>query len=151
MFPMVVGPRYIPGTPLDETTAIGSAPAPMTVNSDTDIVPDASRLNAPILSPGMRSGQDIGVTLEIAAGVPIRNVNSPSHQLQIEYFDSPQTAAASEQTNGSMVRVQLGNLDTIPNKDLIVRYQVAGRETQSTVLTQADDRGGNFAVYIRSG
>ena len=102
---MVVGPRYIPGTPLDETAASGSAPAPMTVNSDTDIVPDASRLNAPILPPGRRSGHDIGVTLEIEAGIPIRNVNSPSHQLQIEYFDSPQTSLASEQKNGLRVRI----------------------------------------------
>ncbi|WP_341735133.1 VIT domain-containing protein [Microcoleus sp. EPA2] len=148
VFPMVVGPRYIPGTPLDETAASGSAPAPMTVNSDTDIVPDASRLNAPILPPGMRSRHEIGVTLEIEAGVPIRNVNSPSHQLQIEYFDSPQDSTVSEQKNGLKVRVQLGNTDTIPNKDLIVRYQIAGRETQSTVLTQADDRGGHFAVYL---
>ncbi|MGL5061618.1 MAG: VIT domain-containing protein [Microcoleus sp.] len=148
VFPMVVGPRYIPGTPLDEMAASGSAPAPMTVNSDTDIVPDASRLNAPILPLGMRSRHDINVTLEIEAGVPIRNVNSPSHQLQIEYFDSPQTSPNSEQTNGMKVRVQLGNADTIPNKDLIVRYQIAGRETQSTVLTQADDRGGHFAVYL---
>ncbi|NQE38308.1 hypothetical protein E5S67_06093 [Microcoleus sp. IPMA8] len=145
---MVVGPRYIPGTPLDETAASGSAPAPMTVNSDTDIVPDASRLNAPILPPGMRSGHDIGVTLEIEAGVPIRNVNSPSHQLEIEYFDFPQTALANEQKNGLMVRVKLGNKDTIPNKDLIVRYQIAGGETQSTVLTHSDDRGGHFAVYL---
>ncbi|MBE9184604.1 after-VIT domain-containing protein [Microcoleus sp. LEGE 07076] len=148
VFPMVVGPRYIPGTPLDETAAGGSAPAPMTVNSSTDIVPDASRLNAPILPPGRRSGQDIGVTLEIEAGVPIRNVNSPSHQLQIEYFDSPQTSPNSEQKNGLKVRVQLGNTDTIPNKDLIVRYQISGQETQSTVLTESDDRGGHFAVYL---
>ncbi|NJM59574.1 MAG: after-VIT domain-containing protein [Oscillatoriales cyanobacterium RU_3_3] len=148
VFPMVVGPRYIPGTPLDETAASGSATAPMTVNSDTDLVPDASRLNAPILLPGMRSGHDIGVTLEIEAGVPIRNVNSPSHKLQIEYFDSSQTSPSSEQKNGMKVRVQLGNTDTIPNKDLIVRYQISGRETQSTVLTQADDRGGHFAVYL---
>ncbi|MEZ2320904.1 MAG: VIT domain-containing protein [Microcoleus sp.] len=148
VFPMVVGPRYIPGTPLDETAASGSASAPMTVNSSTDIVPDASRLNAPILPPGMRSGHDIGVTLEIEAGVPIRNVNSPSHQLQIEYFDSPQDSPVSEQNNGLKVRVLLGNSDTIPNKDLIVRYQIAGLKTQSTVLTQADERGGHFAVYL---
>ncbi|MEZ2225016.1 VWA domain-containing protein [Microcoleus sp.] len=42
----------------------------------------------------------------------------------------------------------MGNADTIPNKDLIVRYQIAGLKTQSTVLTQADDRGGHFAVYL---
>lgn len=148
VFPMVVGPRYIPGTPIAFPAASGSASAPMRLNADTDLVPDASRLNAPILPPGMRSGHDIGVTLEIAAGVPIRNVNSPSHQLRIEYFDSPQISPESEQKNGLMVHVQLGNADTIPNKDLIVRYQISGRETQSTVLTQSDDRGGHFAVYL---
>ena len=42
----------------------------------------------------------------------------------------------------------MANQDTIPNKDLIVRYQIAGGKTQSTVLTQADDRGGHFAVYL---
>jgi serine/threonine protein kinase len=41
-----------------------------------------------------------------------------------------------------------GKQNTIPNKDLIVRYQVAGNETQSTVLAQADERGGHFATYL---
>ncbi|MGL5062067.1 MAG: after-VIT domain-containing protein, partial [Microcoleus sp.] len=36
----------------------------------------------------------------------------------------------------------------IPNKDLILRYRVAGETTRSTVLTQADKRGGHFAVYL---
>ena len=38
--------------------------------------------------------------------------------------------------------------DTVPNKDLILRYQVGGDRTQSTVLTQTDQRGGHFAVYL---
>ncbi|WP_448564030.1 VIT domain-containing protein [Trichothermofontia sp.] len=122
VFPMVVGPRYIPGTPI----------AP---DGDTDQVPDASRITPPVLKPGMRSGHDIAVTVAIDAGVPIQSVDSPSHSIQV-------------QAEGRMVRVQLANEDTIPNKDLILRYKVAGRETQTTVLTQADDRGGHFAVYL---
>jgi len=136
VFPMVVGPRYIPGTTIDEnTTGGGSAPAPMTLNKDTDLVPDASRLNAPILPPGTRSGYDINVTVDIEAGVEIKEVHSPSHQIQIE---------RQEQRMG----VTLSQRDTIPNKDLILRYQVAGDRTQTTVLSQIDNRGGHFAVYL---
>ncbi|MEH2362915.1 VIT domain-containing protein [Nostoc sp.] len=122
VFPIVVGPRYIPGTPID-----GSG--------DTDRVPDASRITPPIVLEGTRRRHNINVTVEIDAGLPISEVRSPSHQLKIEH-------------SGQIVRIQLAGEDTIPNKDLILRYQVSGQETQSTVLTQADDRGGHFAIYL---
>ncbi|WP_414569790.1 VIT domain-containing protein [Nostoc sp. CCY 9925] len=122
VFPMVVGPRYIPGTTIDNS-------------SDTDRVPDASRIKPPVVPEGMRSRHDINVTVEIDAGLPISQVHSPSHQLKIEH-------------SGQIVRVQLAGEDTIPNKDLILRYQVSGKATQSTVLTQADERGGHFTIYL---
>ncbi len=152
VFPMVVGPRFIPGTPIDtNTSGGGTATAPMTLNRDTDEVPDASRLNAPVLPPGTRSGHDIGVTVEIDAGVPIQNVRSTSHQIRIEHtnknsdLSSPRGGGTE---GGQIVRVKLGGEDTIPNKDLILRYQVAGDNTQATVLTQSDERGGHFAIYL---
>ncbi len=122
VFPMVVGPRFIPGTSIDES-------------GDTDQVPDGSRIIPPIMPPATRSGHDIGVTVEIDAGVPISNIRSTSHQLRLEH-------------DGQIVRVKLGREDTIPNKDLILRYQVAGDNTQATVLTHGDERGGHFAVYL---
>ncbi len=122
VFPMVVGPRFIPGTPIDES-------------GDTDRVPDASRITPPIVPLGTRSGHDIGVTVEIDAGVPVSHIRSTSHQLRIEH-------------DGQIVRVKLGGEDTIPNKDLILRYRVAGDNTQATVLTQSDERGGHFAIYL---
>lgn len=142
VFPMVVGPRYIPGVPIEENAVgSGSAPAPMTLNQDTDLVSDASRLNAPIVPAGTRSRHDINVTVEIDAGEAvagrslISQIASPSHQIQIDY-------------EGAIARIALAAGDTIPNKDLILRYQVSGRETQTTLLTQADDRGGHFALYL---
>lgn len=123
VFPMVVGPRFIPGTPISPS------------GIDTDQVPDASRITSPVIPPGMRSRHDINVTVEIDAGVLISDVRSPSHQIQIE-------------PKGKIVWVKLGGEDTIPNKDLILRYQVSGSETQSTVLTQSDERGGHFAIYL---
>ncbi len=122
VFPMVVGPRYISGELIPSTT-------------DTDLVPDASRITPPVIPPGMRTGYDINVTVEIHAGVVVTEIKSPSHQLEIEYV-------------GEVTRVKLSVEDTIPNKDFILRYQVAQRETQSTVLTQVDERGGHFAVYL---
>ena len=134
VFPMVVGPRYISGNPIAET-APGSATEPMTLNQDTDLVPDASRLNGPVLPAGMRSGQDIQITVDIEAGVAIANLQSPSHQI---HWD----------TQNTVTRITLAATDTLPNKDLILRYQVAGDTAQTALLTQSDQRGGHFAVYL---
>lgn len=136
VFPMVVGPRYIPGNPIAETgIAQGSAVEPMTLNQDTDLVPDASRLNGPVLPTGMRSGHDIQVTVDIETGVEIANLQSPSHQISVD-------------TQDALTRITLAPSDTLPNKDLILRYQVAGDTTQTALLTQSDQRGGHFAVYL---
>ncbi|MCT7983661.1 after-VIT domain-containing protein [Laspinema sp. A4] len=123
VFPMVVGPRYIPGTPTTPETP------------NTNQVPDASRITPPVLRPGTRSGHDISVALEINAGVPISNIQSPSHKIVTSQ-------------SGEMVRIELEKSDSIPNKDLILRYQVSGDRTKATVLTHADDRGGHFAIYL---
>lgn len=122
VFPMVVGPRYIPGTPIDPS-------------GDTDQVPDTSQITPPVLPPEVRSGHDIGVTVDIDAGVSIQDIHSTSHQIRTS-------------GNGQAVRVTLDGEDTIPNKDLILRYRVAGDRTQATVLNQVDERGGHFAVYL---
>ncbi|MEG4345368.1 VIT domain-containing protein [Microcoleus sp. A003_D6] len=112
VFPMVVGPRYVSGNTTD---------------------PD--RINPPVLPPGTRSGHNIGVSVEIDAGVAIGDVRSTSHQITTD-------------RSGNIVRVQLANSDTIPNKDLILRYRVAGENTRATILTQSDKRGGHFATYL---
>ncbi len=124
VFPMVVGPRYIPGMPIDDSP-------------DTDRVPDASRITPPMIPQGMRTGHDISLVLEINAGFPISKVDSPSHQVEIEETQANQ-----------IIRVQLIQEDSIPNKDFILRYQVSSQETQSTVITQKDSRGGHFLVYL---
>jgi Vault protein inter-alpha-trypsin domain len=55
-FPMVVGPRYVPGTPLAGPSS-GDGWAP-----DTTRVPDASRVTPPVLRPGERTGHDIALS-----------------------------------------------------------------------------------------
>ncbi|MGB8688202.1 MAG: VIT domain-containing protein [Microcoleus sp.] len=125
VFPMVVGPRYI-----GRNSIPPNAPLPREGDSS-----DADRINPPVMPPGTRSGHDIAVSVEIDSGIPIRDVRSTSHQIVTD-------------RSGKIVSVKLANSDTIPNKDLILRYRVAGENTQATVLTQADNRGGHFAAYL---
>ncbi|MEG4966297.1 VIT domain-containing protein [Microcoleus sp. B6-A1] len=96
---------------------------------------DADRINPPVLPPGTISGHNIAVSVEIDAGVAIGDVRSTSHQI-------------TTHRSGNIVQVQLANSDTIPNKDLILRYRVAGENTRATILTQSDKRGGHFATYL---
>jgi Ca-activated chloride channel homolog len=142
IFPIVVGPRYIPGNPID-------------ASGDSDRVPDGSKINPPILPEGMRSRHDINIYIDIDAGLPVSEVRSPSHSLEI-IKKLPKNQTLENQTSENPIttihspslRIQLADGDTIANKDFILRYQVAGQETQSTILTQSDSRGGHFAVYL---
>jgi Ca-activated chloride channel family protein len=130
VFPMVVGPRYIPGNVATGQSGTGWAP-------DTDVVPDASRITPPVLKPGERSGHDIALSVKLDAGVPIKNVISISHVVDIKDIN------AHEQ------HIQLNPADTIPNKDFVLRYQVAGMAPEMAVIAHHDERGGFFTLIIQ--
>jgi len=117
VFPMVVGPRYIPGEPTGKQAG-GWAP-------DTNKVPDASKITPRVAHPGTRAGHDISIELAIDAGVPIQQMRSTSHEIDVN------------RTGASSARIALKNLSEIPNKDFILKYDVAGSQIADAVLTQA--------------
>src|SRR5688572_17222702 len=114
-FPTVVGPRY-------------ASP------------PDAKKENngfvkSPFLPQGKQPPTELHITTRIAAGLPIYDVSSPSHQV----FPQWQGAVA-----------QLTLDDTNPfqgNRDFIVRYRLAGEQINSGLLLfQGADE--NFFLYM---
>ena len=120
VFPLVVAPRY------------GAEQTGKNVNNNINL------FSAPAWAadvPETRSGKDIDLTVEIDAGVAISQVRSPSHAIAV-------------QNSNYTTKVVLGEQDLIPNQDLILRYQLAGTETQATVLTQSNQQGGHFATYL---
>lgn len=129
VFPMVVGPRYIPGERIVGKQAGGWAP-------DTDRVPDASRITPPVLKPGERSGHDIDVTVNIDAGLPFGEPTSPSHWIKIA------------RDKATRVTVTLDERDTIPNKDLILRYKVAGAAPQFGSVVYSEGNEGYFLLLL---
>ncbi len=114
-FPMVVGPRYMPGG---------------------DQVPDAGSITPPITPEGTRAGHDISIDLDINAGVPIGEIKSVLHEVKVDR--SADTEA----------RVTLRDESTIPNKDFIVRYRVAGESVRTGFLPNTRSAGDGYFGMI---
>jgi Ca-activated chloride channel homolog len=75
-FPMVVGQRYIPGTPVIVEGQDQNGSGTML---DTDRVPDASRITPPVQKPGQESMNPISLSLSLTPGFPVVKVESLFH------------------------------------------------------------------------
>ncbi|HET6972605.1 MAG TPA: VWA domain-containing protein, partial [Pyrinomonadaceae bacterium] len=130
VFPMVVGPRYVPGSPKAQSQGAGFAP-------DTKQVPDASRITPKSPPAGMRSGHDISLEIGLDAGLIIDNIDSKTHPTDIQRPDA------------HSARLRLKDNETIPNKDFVLRYDVAGQAIQDALLTHRSDKGGFFTLMLQ--
>ncbi len=90
----------------------------------------------PYLKPGERSGHDISLRVDVDAGV------------SIEQFESRTHAIAQKEISANHFVAQLQPGDSIPNKDFVLRYRVAGENIKSSLLTQRDARGSYFALTL---
>jgi Ca-activated chloride channel homolog len=129
VFPMVVGPRYIPG---DVTGKQGGGFAP-----DTNKVPDASRITPMPAPPAIRAGHDISIEVTLDAGVPLDGIKSTLHEVE----NQPLTAHSS--------LIKLRNRNEIPNKDFILKYDVAGGKIEDALLTHRGNIGGFFSFILQ--
>lgn len=129
VFPMTVGPRYIPGAPAGKS---GTGWAP-----DTDKVADASRITPPVVKPGQRSGRDISVEVKLDAGVEIKNIRSASHVIDV--------------TSGGPAKaeIELSPEDRIPNKDFQLTYEPAARMVSAAALAHKDGKNGYFTLLLQ--
>ncbi|NIV94634.1 TonB family protein, partial [candidate division KSB1 bacterium] len=130
VFPMIVGPRYIPGEPKTESGGTGWAP-------DTDRVPDASRITPQVLKPGQRTGHDISVKVHLNAGVPVQNLTCKSHPVLIDKIGETE------------MTVQLEDKEVLPNKDFILNYDVLGPKLETALLTHRADGAGYFLLILQ--
>jgi Ca-activated chloride channel family protein len=77
-FPLVVGPRYIPGQQvLEGIQGLGWSP-------DTSAVPDASRITPPVLPPGEAPRNPVAIEVELDAGFPVQALESRYHAIVSE-------------------------------------------------------------------
>ena len=126
IFPMVVGPRFNPPGSTDGVGAVA--------HGKTGI--SGQKTEVQYLKPGERSGHDISLAVDIDAGVAIEEISCPSHVI------TNSTVNAEKRT------VKLSSLDSIPNKDFVLRYKVAGKTVKSALVTHHDERGGFFTLML---
>jgi Ca-activated chloride channel family protein len=145
-FPMVVGPRYIPDggpTPVPDPDPVplreplpdrsGVRPAPLPYNGR--YVPDANRITPPVTPKGTRTGHDISLTVNLNAGMAIRDIESVLHEVDVKTI------------SGNEAVIHLQNQMEIPNRDFVLKYTVAGEGIEDAVLTHTDSRGG-FVSFV---
>jgi Ca-activated chloride channel family protein len=126
--PLVLAPRYIPGTPLADA-GVGDGYA-----VDTDAVPDASRITPPVLLPGFPNPVRLSISVELdPAGLPLGEVRSSLH------------AVARE---GNHLSIQPGER---ANRDFVLRlaYGEAANTVHSLTLTpDADGADGTYRLTV---
>ncbi len=133
VFPMVVGPRFVPGTPTGKRSGTGWAP-------DTDEVPDASRITPPIVGGGLRTGHDISLELVANAGLSITTWEVPTHDVR----ETP--------TLDGTLKLALAAHDSIANRDFVLTYHVDGKQTQAALIAHRngdEDGKGYFSLIVQ--
>jgi Ca-activated chloride channel family protein len=104
VFPMVVGPRYIPGTQATGHSGTGWS-------MDTNAVADASRITPLVRNPQSRPGHDISLVVNLDSGFGAGSIKSVSHLINVHPM-----------ADGRQ-RVELATGATIPNKDFVLDVQ----------------------------
>jgi len=127
-FPMVVGPRYVPGIEAigHQAAGLGTGWAP-----DTNRVPDASRITPAVRNPGARSGHDISVSVDLDPGFETAAVKSFSHEIEIAGV------------GGGRQHVQLAERTTLPNRDFVLEIErAASSEIRPALFLSKGGDGG---------
>ena len=126
VFPMVIGPRFNPPGTTGGIGAVGRGGHGLSGQS-TEVQ---------YLRPGERSGHDISLSVAIDAGVKIERIECPTH------------VTAHQRKSDNSAAVVLAANDSIPNKDFVLRYKVAGDRIKSSLLVQRDGKAGFFTLMI---
>ncbi len=142
-FPMVVAPRYVPGTPRSPH-GTGGGPGDETEDeigrqavedfsshgwaANTDQVPDASRITPPVAAPGGEAVSPVALMVELDAGLELGRVESPSHPLLVE------------ELGGGRYRAALAAGAASANRDFVLEWEPRqGEAPQAALFTEQHD------------
>lgn len=119
--PTVVGPRYVSGAVPSGHT--GAGPAYSAV---------------PTLRQGAAPVSPVGIAVQLAAGMKIHELDSPSHRL-----------ATTWAQDHSSARVQVQGAIDAGNRDFVLRYRLAGSELSSGLLLYPGDKENFFLMMVQ--
>ncbi len=129
-FPLVVGPRYIPGTPI----ANGFSGTGWGVN--TAEVPDAARITPPVAQSGSGRKNPVSVRAEIDAGFPLDSVSSPTHPLVVRA------------QRGDVYAIRLDDPDAQANRDFVLEWVPTVGNAPNAALFREEVDGDEYALLM---
>jgi Ca-activated chloride channel family protein len=125
VFPMVVGPRF---NPPGSTAGIAALPRGSAPDSQ-------QKSSATYLAPDERSGHDISLNLHVTAGMQIEEYFCPTHAVEVK-------------PEGAGLQASLKPSDSLPNKDFVFRFRVAGQNAKPAFVSERGERGNFFALMV---
>ena len=131
-FPMVVGPRYIPGLPLHDREIVFSEGSGWA--QDTDQVPDASQITPPVTAEKDRSPVELHVRLH--PGLPLSFVDSPYHPVLV-----------TEVSQGEY-EVELENGQTSANRDFVLNWEFSATDNAGAAWFTENHEGQYYGLLM---
>ena len=133
-FPMVVGPRYISGTPV----VLEDQPPGHGWSLDTDRVTDASRITPPVQHPHHGPINPVSLTIDLVAGFPLGKIESPYHPI----------LAIAEPDGRRHITLRA---DSVPaNRDFQLTWEPAPGQTPTETVFRQQQRDSSYAFVMLS-
>jgi Ca-activated chloride channel homolog len=127
--PLVVAPRYIPGTPLArESVGDGNC-------VDTDLVADASRITPPRLARGVDPQTALKLKVEIL----------PEASASLFDLFCTQHATRTDLEQGG-INVTLARVDEKLNRDFVLRWRSTSDRVKTSLITYKDASGETYGL-----
>lgn len=118
VYPTVVGPRYSNETQTDD-------------NKDNFV-------KTPFQKEGEESCYDFDINVKVAAGVPIQDINSPSHDIRINF---PKTDIANAYLDATDTKSG--------NRDFVLDYKLAGDDINSGIMLYEHEDENFFLMMVQ--
>ena len=143
VIPLIVGPRYQPagsGKPpqvVDDGVAVGikKVKAETQFNQwEIETLPSYPEVNG-LTIPDTISKDRVAINIDLEAGAAIPHLYSRTHKIHVSGEENKKSIA-------------LADGRTIDNRDFVLRYQLAGKNTQPAFLTYKDSKDGYFSLWI---
>ena len=131
--PMVVGPRYIPGTPLvtESTGFAGNG-----WSADTDQVADASLITPPVVEGAAGDFNPVSIEVDLNIGLRLVDIDSPYHPIEV-----------LEQAAGRY-RVTLAEGSVPAERDFLLRWRPSLEDRPGAALFSETWQGQHYGLLM---
>ncbi len=133
-FPLVVAPRYIPGTPVLQDEVKGFQTSGWA--KDTDQVPDASKITPPVVDPSHGKINQVSIAVDLDAGFPLSQLNSSYHKID----------QSKDKQGVHHITLSAGNIPA--DRDFELTWQPTSDHAPQAAMFREDWSGDEYALIM---